>query len=50
MPVTKKNTSLKTAGKKTIIVTKTKIESKEPPFAKKLEKVNNILSKTKWLD
>jgi hypothetical protein len=48
MPVKKRNTTHSSSIKKTVIVTKSKVPVK---FASdpKLEKVNKMLSKTKWL-
>jgi len=49
MPVTKKNTTHKTSSKKVIIVIKSKVAAKLAAD-NKLEKVNKILGKTKWLN
>ena len=49
MPATKKNTIRKASSKKTVIVTKSKVPAKSAA-GNKLDKVNKMLSKTKWLD
>ena len=50
MPVIKNNTNRKPSTKKTFIVTKIKVLVKSVTVSKKLEKVNVMLDKTKWLD
>ncbi len=48
MPAIKRNSIRKTSSKKTVIVTKSKVPAKSAAD-NKLEKVNKMLSKTKWL-
>jgi hypothetical protein len=48
MPVKKRNTTPLSSIKKTVIVTKTKVPVKLA-YDPKLEKMNKMLSKTKWL-
>jgi len=51
MPEAKRNITRKSSEKKTVIVTKSKVPVKSAsPNRLKLEKVNKMLSKTKWLD
>jgi hypothetical protein len=49
MPAIKRNTTKKGASLKTVIVTKSKIASGSASFSKKLDKVNTMLGKTKWM-
>jgi hypothetical protein len=49
MSTTKKNIARKSLSKKVVIVTKSKLSVKQAPDSK-LEKINKMLSKTKWLD
>lgn len=51
MHVTKKHTaSKKVKATKTVVVTKTKEPASKSVFSKKLEKVNNLLSKSTLLN
>ena len=51
MPVTKKHTtSKKIKATNTVVVTKTKVAASKSSFAKKLEKVNALLSKSALLN
>ena len=51
MPVTKKHTAAKKVNAtKTVVVTKTKEPVSKSLFTKKLEKVNNLLSKSSLLN
>ena len=49
MPVLKKNAAKK-AATKAVIVTKSKTVAASSLFPKKLNKVNGMLAKTKWLE
>jgi hypothetical protein len=51
MPIVKKHTtSKKVKATKTVVVTKTKEPASKSAFAKKLEKVNNLLAKSSLLN
>ncbi len=51
MPLTKKHTTAKKVkATKTVVVTKTKEPALKSLFPKKLEKVNNLLSKSSLLN
>lgn len=49
MSTAKKNSTQKSSSKKTVIVTKSKVAAKSSMFTKKVEKVNTMLGKTKWI-
>ena len=46
----KANTAQKPTSKKPVTVTKTKVAAKSTMFTKKVEKVNAMLDKIKWLN
>ena len=50
MAAPKKSHIRKSSSKKTIIITKSRVPAKPSPFAKKIEEINAILAKTKFLD